>query len=59
MIRCDETFLPCLTGNYIDDCWRCDSNWGDRRQVLASRAVGFGSNAEGGRNGDLYVVTTD
>ena len=51
--------FSCLTGNYIDDCWRCDPNWQDHRQILATCAIGFGSNAIGGKDGELYVVTTD
>ncbi|KAG0577661.1 hypothetical protein KC19_5G170800 [Ceratodon purpureus] len=54
-----DTPLPCLTGNHIDDCWRCDTDWQDHRQRLATCAIGFGSNAMGGKNGELYVVTTD
>jgi pectate lyase len=49
----------CKTGNYIDDCWRCDANWQDRRQALASCAIGFGQYAGGGKNGKLYVVTSN
>lgn len=47
----------CLTGNPIDDCWRCDPNWQQNRQKLADCAIGFGANALGGRNGPIYVVT--
>ncbi|XP_071734969.1 pectate lyase [Rutidosis leptorrhynchoides] len=50
-------YLSCGTGNPIDDCWRCDSNWDKNRQRLADCAIGFGKNAIGGRNGRLYVVT--
>ncbi|GAV68813.1 Pec_lyase_C domain-containing protein [Cephalotus follicularis] len=47
----------CKTGNPIDDCWRCDPDWETNRKVLADCAVGFGRNAIGGRDGDIYVVT--
>ncbi|KAM7463858.1 hypothetical protein LguiA_031979 [Lonicera macranthoides] len=47
----------CLTGNPIDDCWRCDPNWTKNRQRLADCAIGFGSGASGGKGGQIYVVT--
>ncbi|KAK8358263.1 hypothetical protein V6Z11_A04G006500 [Gossypium hirsutum] len=47
----------CRTGNPIDDCWRCDPEWEANRRKLADCAVGFGKNATGGRDGDVYVVT--
>ncbi|KAG6755122.1 hypothetical protein POTOM_040936 [Populus tomentosa] len=47
----------CRTGNPIDDCWRCDPDWETNRKVLADCAIGFGRNAVGGRDGNLYVVT--
>ncbi|KAI3472030.1 hypothetical protein Pfo_028718 [Paulownia fortunei] len=47
----------CLTGNPIDDCWRCDSNWQLNRQRLADCAIGFGQYALGGKGGRYYVVT--
>lgn len=47
----------CGTGNPIDDCWRCDLNWRSHRQALAGCVTGFGRNAEGGKNGPIYVVT--
>ncbi|KAH6801717.1 Pectin lyase-like superfamily protein [Perilla frutescens var. frutescens] len=47
----------CLTGNPIDDCWRCDPNWGSNRQRLADCAIGFGRGAVGGKGGRYYVVT--
>ncbi|CAA3029108.1 probable pectate lyase 5 isoform X1 [Olea europaea subsp. europaea] len=46
----------CLTGNPIDDCWRCDSNWANNRQRLADCAIGFGQGALGGKGGQIYVV---
>ncbi|KAM7501553.1 hypothetical protein LguiB_000457 [Lonicera macranthoides] len=50
-------FFSCGTGNPIDDCWRCDSNWQHHRKRLADCAIGFGRNAVGGRDGRYYVVT--
>uniref|UniRef100_A0A7C9F2A3 Pectate lyase n=1 Tax=Opuntia streptacantha TaxID=393608 RepID=A0A7C9F2A3_OPUST len=47
----------CLTGNPIDDCWRCDPNWATNRQRLADCAIGFGRSAIGGKGGQIYVVT--
>ncbi|OMP04220.1 Pectate lyase/Amb allergen [Corchorus olitorius] len=47
----------CRTGNPIDDCWRCDPEWDSNRKRLADCAVGFGKDAIGGRDGELYVVT--
>ncbi|KAK1390721.1 Pectate lyase [Heracleum sosnowskyi] len=47
----------CGTGNPIDDCWRCDSNWHRKRKSLADCGIGFGRNAIGGRDGRFYVVT--
>ncbi|KAJ4748689.1 Pectate lyase [Rhynchospora pubera] len=47
----------CSTGNPIDDCWRCDSNWAKNRQRLADCAIGFGKNALGGKDGKIYTVT--
>ncbi|XAR52323.1 Pectate lyase [Bertholletia excelsa] len=49
--------LPCLTGNPIDDCWRCDGDWANNRQRLADCAIGFGRSALGGKGGQIYVVT--
>lgn len=47
----------CLTGNPIDDCWRCEPNWASDRQRLADCSIGFGHDALGGRGGQIYVVT--
>ncbi|KAJ8445053.1 hypothetical protein Cgig2_022573 [Carnegiea gigantea] len=47
----------CLTGNPIDDCWRCDPNWASNRQRLADCGIGFGRSAIGGKGGQIYVVT--
>ncbi|KAL8142936.1 hypothetical protein V2J09_015968 [Rumex salicifolius] len=49
-------YLSCGTGNAIDDCWRCDPNWQNRRKRLAQCAIGFGRNAIGGSSGKYYVV---
>ncbi|PWA96090.1 F-box domain-containing protein [Artemisia annua] len=46
----------CLTGNPIDDCWRCDPNWANNRQRLADCAIGFGKLAGGGKGGKIYVL---
>lgn len=50
-------FFSCVTGNPIDDCWRCDPNWQRNRRRLADCGIGFGRNAIGGRDGRYYVVT--
>ncbi|KAG6574874.1 putative pectate lyase 15 [Cucurbita argyrosperma subsp. argyrosperma] len=50
-------YFSCGTGNPIDDCWRCDSNWHRNRKRLAECGIGFGRNAIGGRDGRFYVVT--
>ncbi|TKY62105.1 pectate lyase 12 [Spatholobus suberectus] len=47
----------CLTGNPIDDCWKCDPDWPNNRQRLADCAIGFGQYAKGGKGGEFYVVT--
>lgn len=47
----------CLTGNPVDDCWRCDTNWAANRQKLADCGIGFGRAAMGGKNGQIYIVT--
>ncbi|XP_074270276.1 putative pectate lyase 18 [Silene latifolia] len=47
----------CLTGNPIDDCWRCDPQWASKRERLADCAIGFGQGAMGGKGGKIYVVT--
>jgi len=43
--------------NIIDSCWRNNSKWASNRQSLADCAKGFGSNAIGGKYGDIYEVT--
>uniref|UniRef100_A0ACD5ZZL2 Uncharacterized protein n=3 Tax=Avena sativa TaxID=4498 RepID=A0ACD5ZZL2_AVESA len=48
----------CITGNPIDDCWRCaGTNWWQDRQRLADCGIGFGRNALGGKGGPYYTVT--
>ena len=47
----------CLTGNPIDDCWRCEPNWAAERQKLAECGLGFGKYAMGGKGGQIYIVT--
>ncbi|KAL2609662.1 hypothetical protein R1flu_028235 [Riccia fluitans] len=47
----------CGSGNPIDVCWQCDSNWESHREKLADCAIGFGRGTLGGRNGAIYVVT--
>ncbi|KAL3614978.1 hypothetical protein CASFOL_040639 [Castilleja foliolosa] len=42
--------------NKIDSCWRSNPNWALNRKALADCAIGFGSNAIGGKNGAIYVV---
>ena len=51
------SMLSCATGNPIDDCWRCDPNWDSNRKRLADCGIGFGSDAIGGKDGEIYVVT--
>nr|XP_043627187.1 probable pectate lyase 5 [Erigeron canadensis] len=48
----------CLTGNPIDDCWKCDPNWFNDRQRLAGCGIGFGRLAFGGKGGQYYTVTS-
>ncbi|XP_009599825.1 probable pectate lyase P59 isoform X1 [Nicotiana tomentosiformis] len=48
---------PCMVTNPIDRCWRCDPNWADNRKRLADCAMGFGSKATGGKDGEIYIVT--
>ncbi|KAG0605332.1 hypothetical protein M758_9G049900 [Ceratodon purpureus] len=47
------------SGNPVDDCWRCDNDWASRRQSLAACSIGFGRSAGGGKDGDIYVVTSN
>ncbi|KAK3008354.1 hypothetical protein RJ639_014904 [Escallonia herrerae] len=49
--------LSCLTGNPVDDCWKCDPNWANNRQKLADCAIGFGQAAAGGKGGQIYIVS--
>lgn len=53
----DRDQQPCQTGNPIDDCWRCDSNWQANRESLADCGIGFGHEALGGKGGEIYTVT--
>ncbi|KQJ96954.1 probable pectate lyase 5 [Brachypodium distachyon] len=56
--RMQESGGGCMTGNPIDDCWRCaGTDWRQDRQRLADCGIGFGRNALGGKGGPLYVVT--
>lgn len=57
MLGVQEKGLSCRVGNPIDDCWRCDSNWATNRQALADCGIGFGSDALGGKGGQIYVVS--
>ncbi|XP_022023793.1 probable pectate lyase 12 isoform X1 [Helianthus annuus] len=52
-----DSSISCLTGNPIDDCWRCDPNWHLNRQRLADCGIGFGQYAAGGKGGRYYIVT--
>ncbi|KAF7818669.1 putative pectate lyase 12 [Senna tora] len=52
-----EESSSCLTGNPIDDCWKCDPDWPNNRQRLAECAIGFGQYAKGGQGGEFYIVT--
>ncbi|KAM5559707.1 putative pectate lyase 12 [Rosa sericea] len=52
-----DQFSSCLTGNPIDDCWKCDPDWPSNRQRLADCAIGFGQYALGGKGGEYYIVT--
>lgn len=53
----DQMGSSCLTGNPVDDCWRCDPKWAANRQKLADCGIGFGRGAMGGKGGQIYVVT--
>ncbi|XP_030473810.2 probable pectate lyase 12 [Syzygium oleosum] len=53
----DSEDASCVTGNPIDDCWKCDPDWANNRQLLADCAIGFGQYALGGKNGEIYIVT--
>uniref|UniRef100_A0A7N0ULP4 Pectate lyase n=1 Tax=Kalanchoe fedtschenkoi TaxID=63787 RepID=A0A7N0ULP4_KALFE len=45
--------------NPVDACWRTDPNWSANRKKLADCAVGFGTDAIGGKFGEIYVVTSN
>ncbi|KAE8668587.1 putative pectate lyase 3 [Hibiscus syriacus] len=49
---------PCMATNPVDQCWRCDPNWLRNRKKLADCAIGFGKGTIGGRDGEIYVVTS-
>lgn len=53
----DKYSPPSTNMNVIDACWRSNSNWANNRQALADCAVGFGSDATGGKYGAIYEVT--
>ncbi|KAL3521937.1 hypothetical protein ACH5RR_014771 [Cinchona calisaya] len=42
--------------NIIDACWRKDPSWSSNRKALANCAKGYGADAQGGKNGEIYVV---
>ncbi|KAK6160501.1 hypothetical protein DH2020_003882 [Rehmannia glutinosa] len=46
-------------GNPIDDCCRCDPDRETNRKVLADCGIGFGRNTIGGRDSELYIITTE
>ncbi|XP_010646559.1 probable pectate lyase 1 [Vitis vinifera] len=48
--------LSCLTGNPVDDCWRCDPNWQNNQLRLTNCGIGFGQDAMSGKGGQFYVV---
>ncbi|WZZ91238.1 hypothetical protein YC2023_119817 [Brassica napus] len=50
---------PCTASNPIDKCWRCRSNWANRRKKLAKCVRGFGHGTTGGKRGRIYVVTSN
>lgn len=45
--------------NPIDSCWQLKPDWETNRKFLADCAVGFGQNAIGGRDGEIYIVTDE
>ncbi|XP_042438473.1 probable pectate lyase 5 [Zingiber officinale] len=58
LLEASEKEQQCLTGNPIDDCWRCyGTDWREDRQRLADCGIGFGRAAMGGKGGPFYVVT--
>ncbi|GFP88453.1 probable pectate lyase 22 [Phtheirospermum japonicum] len=52
--RCDQNHP-----NPIDECsgW-CNDEWKNNRKKLADCGVGYGKNAQGGKDGKYYVVTS-
>ncbi|KAF6172602.1 hypothetical protein GIB67_036552 [Kingdonia uniflora] len=53
----EEDESSCLTGNPIDDCWRCDFNGQSNWKSLADYGIGFGHDSFGGKGGHYYEVT--
>ncbi|CAI9118754.1 OLC1v1020358C1 [Oldenlandia corymbosa var. corymbosa] len=45
--------------NPIDSCWRSNPDWETNRRSLADCGFGFGQNAMGGRNSEIYLVTRE
>nr|CBW30986.1 putative pectate lyase precursor [Ambrosia artemisiifolia] len=45
--------------NIIDGCWRGKADWAENRKALADCAQGFGKGTVGGKDGDIYTVTSD
>ena len=43
--------------NKIDLCWRTKADWASNRHALADCAIGFGTDAIGGKYGAIYEVT--
>ncbi|XP_019168919.1 PREDICTED: putative pectate lyase 2 [Ipomoea nil] len=52
-----NSYPPNNLMNMIDSCWRSNPHWASNRHALADCAIGFGSEAAGGKNGKIYVVT--
>ncbi|XP_024011793.1 probable pectate lyase 19 [Eutrema salsugineum] len=50
---------PCTASNPIDKCWRCRTDWAKRRKKLVKCVRGFGHRTTGGKNGRIYVVTSN
>ncbi|KAJ4959344.1 hypothetical protein NE237_026455 [Protea cynaroides] len=51
-----QSSLSCQTGNPINGCWRCDTNWEANSQCLADCGIGIGARALGGKGGQIYMV---
>ncbi|BBN03561.1 pectate lyase [Marchantia polymorpha subsp. ruderalis] len=50
--------LDISKGNPIDDCWYRGQKWLHNRQKLAACGIGFGADAQGGKGGSIYEVTS-